>query len=122
MLLGGTDAETAEVDLMARVRALVEGRPLRIQGFASATMDSASDQLAMAGVVVSLQTDFQGLLCLLQRVEDESAAMADEAVEVTALEPDRQAAPAEFLVANVTLSGWFRPGPQGDAPRTELDG
>jgi hypothetical protein len=123
MLLIGDAAEAARVDLMTRVRALAEGRPVRIHGFEPASVDDTSDQLGFAAVVVLLQTDLRGLFCFLRGVEEESPAMAVEALEVTATNPDDEAPAAEFLSAKVTVSGWFRAGVRGKAPqRTEADG
>lgn len=112
MLLSGEDVEAAEVDLMARVRALATDRPVRVQGFASATVDQDSGRLALAAVVVDLETDFRGLLGFLEGVERESRALAVEALRVTALDPDGEASAIEFLMASVTVSGWF----QRDSP------
>ena len=112
-LLAGTDAATAQVDLMTRLRTIADNEAVRIEGFGSATVAQGSDPLSLAAIVVTVETDLQGLLGLLETVERRSPALAVEAIEVTARDPDADTLSAEVLVATVTVSGWFRPGSQG---------
>jgi hypothetical protein len=109
MLLGGGGRETAEADLMSRVRAAAEASPVTLGAFQPHSVEAREGALSLAAVAAVVESDFPGLLDLVSRLEAD-AATAVEHVEVGASTPDGElTADMEVLRTRIAVSGWFRP-------------
>jgi hypothetical protein len=117
LLLGG-DAGTASVDLMGRIRELTSAAPVRLTGFEPNSAGARSGPLTSAAVTVLLESDLQGLVTVLDRIDVDSV-LAVEALDVNAVDPQADSGRYERLTAAIRVSGWFRPASDG-APQLDI--
>lgn len=122
MLLGGRGRETAEADLMSRVRAAAEASPVTLREFEPHAVEAREGTLSLAAIAAVVESDLPGVLDMVSRLEAD-AATAVEQVEVTASAPDgKLTAGMEVLRTRIAVSGWFRPDearPRADSMRGE---
>lgn len=107
LLLVGTDAETAAVDVMRRVRDHLEEEALLFIGFERYAPGDEAGPLVLAGVTVRVETDLAGLLRVLDVMAADLALSVDR-VEVEALDPHSEDGLPERLQAGITVSGWYQ--------------
>lgn len=107
-LLVGGDPQTAQVDLMQRMRALLATQPVQVEEFRAGPGASQNSELALAHLTARVETDFRTLIRVLVGIEDD-AALGLESVEVEAADPHAGPDQPEELRATLGISGWFHP-------------
>lgn len=108
-LLAGEDGETASVDLMRRVRQMLDahGSFVSVTGFGSHGLTEERPPLNLAYLDVTIESDFMGILQVAHEVEVDST-LGLESVSISGSHDVATNATAERLSATVRVSGWFR--------------
>lgn len=117
MLLSGGDAETASVDLMRRLRALLPSDHVVVVGFEPRRDLDTSGPLALTSVTLTAESDLRGVLAVLADIE-EDAALAVEQLSVQGLDADSVTL-RERLRAGIEVSGWYRPESAAFTPQLQ---